>query len=242
MLLRRTIWAIVGGRLVEYDITGKLLREVVLSRMQSYGLAGVTSMAWVKKHHLLLGMRKGNRIALVDVAPDPPTDNRADFDYYDYEPPGPEEEEDLIRERNLLEVVSVMTVAPKLLPSDSLGAISYNTLDNTVVFSSSRSPLDGVFMMSLDDGDNDDDDGGTPLPVLFLFLLGRRPFFLLTAVCLFTAPVSGKMMSGTGLSDIASLEGVLYAPRTENFLMWCGSCAEAHEVWLPDPPHLTHPN
>jgi len=150
-VLRRTLWAWIGGRLREYELDGRLLRSIKPDSLSLLGIYGVSSIAWVRPHKLILSMRLGNRIAYIDTAPDPPTsedDGSMGFE----EPPGPEEELRMIRERNLVTLVSMLRVPASLLPKNALGPISYNRARDTIIFTSTRGPSAGVMELSLDSG------------------------------------------------------------------------------------------
>ena len=128
-------------------LDGGLLRSLESKALLDLGIYGVSSIAWVRPNKLVLGMRVGNRIAYIDTAPNPTSGmGGTEFD----EPPGPERELELIRERNLVDLVSLRRVPDSILPKDSLGSISYNRARKTVVFTSSREPSAGVMEMSLD--------------------------------------------------------------------------------------------
>jgi hypothetical protein len=139
----------VGGRLREYGLRGQLLREVTRDTLAGLGITGVTSLTWVRKSQLLLGMRTGNRIAHINTAPQDVMDNLAatfraiegDFSPEDAdsgEPAGEEAEEDIIRAINKVDLMEMYSVEPVVfgIPSDSLGAIFYNHFAKNILFTS----------------------------------------------------------------------------------------------------------
>jgi hypothetical protein len=147
--MHRTVWAMVGGRLREYGLRGQLLREVSRDTLAGLGITGVTSLAWVRKNQLLLGMKTGNRIAHINAAPKDVMDNLAATfralegdnspeDSDSWEPAGEDAEEDIIRKINKVDLMKIYVVEPVFfgIPADSLGAIFYNHFAKNILFTS----------------------------------------------------------------------------------------------------------
>ena len=138
----------VGGHLREYNLQGDLLRQVDKDVLQGLGISGVTSMAWVRKNQLLLGMRMGNKIAHINTAPEDVMDNLpatiraleydgsslSDTDYS--EPPGEEVEEDTIRTINKVALKNMYTMDSFVfgISPNKLGAIFYNHFAKNIYF------------------------------------------------------------------------------------------------------------
>ena len=137
----------VGGRLREYSLRGELLREVDKETLQGLGISGVTSMAWVRKNQLLLGMKMGNKIAHINTAPKDVMDNlAATFRALEgdpslpgtdsWEPAGEEAEEDTIRTINKVALVNMYTLDSGIfgISPNKLGAIFYNHFAKNIFF------------------------------------------------------------------------------------------------------------
>ena len=147
---RRTIWAYAEESLREYSsTTGKILREMSSGYLASLGVASpVTTMSWVTTNQLLLGMKTGNRVVLLNTAPQSARDEALDLYRQRQgippgsplpEPPGQATEDDLIREVNKAEVEGTLTIAGSSLVSpNSLGSISYDSVQGSVLFTTTR--------------------------------------------------------------------------------------------------------
>jgi len=139
---------VAASQVREYSLDGRHLRTLPQQELGRAGVWGVTSVAWMKGNSVLLGMTFGNRIAVVDTAPDPPAEP-TDFDDY-REPPGEDYDEDLVRERNLVSVERIVDVPPGTIPQNSLEAVSYTAGRDAILFSSSAGPSAGVFEVTMD--------------------------------------------------------------------------------------------
>lgn len=159
----RTVWALVDGGLVEYDLRGAVLRSLSITELAAFGLDGVTSVTWMERSKLLLGLAAGNRLAVVDTIPQAVEDNLValvgaveaaaqggpgglDNDGEGLEPPGPEAEAEAVQAVNALAVDSLATIG--LLPPDSLGAITYDSVSGRAIAASTATS--GLVWSALD--------------------------------------------------------------------------------------------
>lgn len=124
------------------------------------GLPGITSVAWIKRSKLLVGMREGNMLAVIDTAPMEAQDRIlqvylqqegvAMTDDSGPEPPGPDAEMDFLRRINMIEVESLAELGPGLLTPDSLGALAYDSVHGKVLFTSTSESEAAVYRSDLD--------------------------------------------------------------------------------------------
>jgi hypothetical protein len=150
---------LVNGALVEYSLRGDELRRQSKEDLRAVGLTGVTSLAWMKSRKLLLGTRQGNLLAVLNTYPPEVEANLAPLvrqvdalsrglslsesrayardDGSIMEPPGPEAEEDAVRLANRVRLESLASIGGDLLPPNSLGAITYDSIKDRVIFASS---------------------------------------------------------------------------------------------------------
>eukprot|EP00873_Tetraselmis_striata_P009572 jgi/Tetstr1/429836/TSEL_019703.t1 len=204
-----TVWALVDGGLVEYDLRGAVLRSLSITELAAFGLDGVTSVTWMERSKLLLGLAAGNRLAVVDTIPQAVEDNLValvgaveaaaqggpgglDNDGEGLEPPGPEAEAEAVQAVNALAVDSLATIG--LLPPDSLGAITYDSVSGRVIVASTATS--GLVWSALD---------------------GSESGQVLTAA----------EAEAAGVTEVSNL---VYNPVTEDLLLWCKSCGQLREV------------
>lgn len=146
---------------MEYSLQGDLLRHITAMTLHSVGLFGtVTSLAWMEGPKLLLGMQTGNRLAVINTAPDelvssvpllltqrsgaigvtvaePVVDGlEADL----LEPPGEDFEQEVVRAFNSFVLESLVTLRmdrhPHLLPH-TLGSLAFDRASGRVLYSTS---------------------------------------------------------------------------------------------------------
>jgi hypothetical protein len=141
---------LVDGALVEYGLRGAVLRRQSREDLAALGLTGVSSVAWMGRGKLLLGMREGNVVAVVDTVPPEVASNVVRLVALDeahksgaetvdaewMEPAGADAEEDAVRLANRLAVDSKASIAVDLLPPNSLGAIAYDSEKQRVIAAS----------------------------------------------------------------------------------------------------------
>lgn len=136
------------------------------------GLPGVTSVAWMRGSRLVVGMREGNLLAVVDTAPREARDQvRAVYmqeegftDEFDVEPPGEAVEDEILRKINLIKVESVSEMGPGLLPPASLGALAYDPVGEAVLFTTVREAGTAIYRGGMD-GSGENRGHGIPLPL-----------------------------------------------------------------------------
>ena len=123
---------------------GQLLREISAAQLAALGVDGVTSMAWISRNKLLVGMQEGNRIAVLNTAPASAKSRIADVyrdalnvaPGVDIEPPGEDAEADILRTINDVEVDGSFAVGMQEgIAPDSLGAVAYDEEAERILFS-----------------------------------------------------------------------------------------------------------
>mmetsp|Transcript_28817 Transcript_28817/g.68805 ORF Transcript_28817/g.68805 Transcript_28817/m.68805 type:complete len:1219 (+) Transcript_28817:166-3822(+) len=170
----RTMWAMVGSDLREFDFRGALLRTVSAAALRGLGISNVTSLAWQKRNVLLLGMAEGNRIATLSTAPKSLMDEIPRLyaiqeglplgdPNLQLEPPGLDAEQDIIRKANQVELVRVVTIGSEQAAPNSLEAITVNRLMKQIYFVTSDEP-GRVKAVSLEGEPAEDLAAGLPTP------------------------------------------------------------------------------
>jgi len=182
----RTLWAAADGRISEFDLSGKLLRTLKAEDVSAAGLDDATCISWMKGQTLMFGMRTGNRIAVIDMKPDPPEDYYGDDDYR--EPPGQDYEDEVARRINAFEVLSTLDIPTDLLEPNSLGSCFFENDKEMVVFASSGGSAKGVLQVSLDGEGGEQMLAGDSLGDVtsidsVLYSPGQDSFLLWCALC-----------------------------------------------------------
>eukprot|EP00873_Tetraselmis_striata_P005671 jgi/Tetstr1/425935/TSEL_016287.t1 len=211
----RTVWGLASdGSLMEYSLQGDLLRHITAMTLHSVGLFGtVTSLAWMEGPKLLLGMQTGNRLAVINTAPDelvssvpllltqrsgaigvkvaePVVDGlEADL----LEPPGEDFEQEVVRAFNSFVLESVVTLRmdrhPHLMPH-TLGSLAFDRASGRVLYSTSATSGYAVGWTYVDGL-----DGG--------LIISKQD-----------TPV----------------DALVYSPVLGGLLLWCESCGSLAEV------------
>jgi len=227
----RTIWAYVDGSIREYSMSsGRILRELSTSYLSSLGIdSPITSMSWITKNKLLLGMQEGNRLAVLHTAP--PSAQAQVLERYRQQqglppgasietPPGPDTENSIVRDINQAEVIDMMAIEfSSNIPvgPNSLTSVAYDSEMDSALFTTTDSGAT-VFEVLFDD----DDDT----------IMGGK--FDLS---------SGVQVSVHSLGDGVSVEGpiasLLYSPAKDGFLMW--NVTNLYEVG-GEPPAIMDPS
>eukprot|EP00192_Tetraselmis_astigmatica_P000456 CAMPEP_0117674372 /NCGR_PEP_ID=MMETSP0804-20121206/14999_1 /TAXON_ID=1074897 /ORGANISM="Tetraselmis astigmatica, Strain CCMP880" /LENGTH=1150 /DNA_ID=CAMNT_0005483229 /DNA_START=231 /DNA_END=3683 /DNA_ORIENTATION=- len=201
----RTVWALVDGQLSEYDIRGNLLRTQTKEMLEKQGLSGLTSLAWMKNSKILVGMAIGNKVAVVDTAPEAAKAMVPEIFMKEsgltvedsMEPAGPEEEAAILRQINMIAVEFVAELGSGILPADSLGAIAYEPTSEAIFFTTVPEARSTAVYKSGIDGSGTEE------------------------------VLSQVTEDGVPISEVSDL---VYSPERDSFLMWCESCAKLLQV------------
>jgi len=196
----RTVWVTYEGSIREYSMRGQLLREIPEGDLAALGVVGVTSVAWMSRNKLLLGMQQGNQIAVLNTAPASAKARIPDLyreaegipQEVPLEPPGQDAEADFLRIINESEVEDSFTVSSDVIPPDSLGAITYSPETQTVFITA----LNGTTVVTEVD------------------LMG----------------FSGEAVLTEDVASVSDVNALFYSSRQDSFLVWDSFNAELTEV------------
>jgi hypothetical protein len=122
------MWIATPAGLYEYSLTSELLRHVTSKQLANAApeFGEVTSLAWLKAHQFLVGSSKTNTLALLDTDPETSIEEMVAAGVRMGGEPGSEEEdEEVIRRINKVQMSGAFRVPKELLPSgQSVGQLT----------------------------------------------------------------------------------------------------------------------